>query len=284
MIESLSVGTDFKAVPYLPGSSLMKRHKRKLAFSLDKPNVLVGPNGSGKSALLRTLSLRFMTHYTGVSAFNDQYVSGRGDDTLWYEENSWTSAPQYMRGMNLVTDNAPSLFYRPYHLPGNEPTVVHAMITGYDKQARAFAKLTERKSSGQQSQATLARVVRALAGEELPTDYILENWSHEKNLRDLRKHRGHVGLYEYRAEQLKKLFLEGSRAKPLVMMDEPEQSLDALAEAELWSAIASTDCSKVQVIVASHSLYPLLHREQFNLIETQAGFADEVLGLMKNFG
>jgi predicted ATPase len=64
------------------------------------------------------------------------------------------------------------------------------------------------------------------------------------------------------------------------MMDEPEQSLDAKAEMLLWGQIAKADCDKVQVIVATHSLYPLMHPELFHLIEAVPGYAQEVRKLM----
>jgi predicted ATPase len=63
-------------------------------------------------------------------------------------------------------------------------------------------------------------------------------------------------------------------------MDEPEQSLDALAELVLWRQIAAADMSKMQVIVATHSLYPLMHPEKFNIIEAVPGYSESVMQLL----
>lgn len=58
--------------------------------------------------------------------------------------------------------------------------------------------------------------------------------------------------------------------KPLVIMDEPERSLDGLQEMKLWKAIL--DSKTTQVIVATHSIFPILHPTLFNLIETENGY------------
>ena len=79
---------------------------------------------------------------------------------------------------------------------------------------------------------------------------------------------------------LKKLFQPAETAVPLILMDEPEQSLDARAEGSLWAAIANADCSTMQIIVATHSLYPMLNKDKFNIIETETGFVAEVRRLL----
>lgn len=148
-----------------------------------------------------------------------------------------------MPGITVKSDNAPALYYRPGHVPGNEPTTVHALMCGYPKEARAYEELTENKSHGQQSQ--------------------------------------HRGEWDDKAYALLKLTEIGDSVVPLILMDEPEQSLDTKAELNLWNRIVEADCNVMQVIVATHSMYPFLHPERFNLIETEPGYLNSVLALLK---
>ena len=284
MLTQITV-KDFKGTPYLETSKLMKHHNGKITFSLTKPNVLVGENGGGKSALVSTLALRFLAYQTGKSSFDDEYLRdsarghGHNEELWWTSEHKWRDEFDWLKGLNCETDNAPVLYYKPGHIPGNHCDLTHALMMGYSKQANAFAALVDNKSSGQQSQAVLAHIVSALAGEGLPEQYGFENWSHGKQARDLRG-LNYVGSYERKAELLKMMYQPAPGAVPLILMDEPEQSLDARAECQLWVSIAKADCSKMQLVVATHSLYPLLHQDKFNIIEATPGFADEVLQLM----
>lgn len=278
MLTSLTVKA-FAALPYLETSSLMATHGGQVKFSVDKPNVIVGPNGSGKSALLRALSLRFLAHLTPRSTLNERYVLGPDSEEWWTRERSWGTDYRFLDGLKLETDGGPALFYRPGHIPGNEVDVTHAMMLGFHEEARAFAKLTDKKSSGQMSQALLAEMLQALQGEGLPTEYAFSNWRFGKRPRVLE--RGSQPFSgDYKAEILRELVKPQSGALPLVLMDEPEQSLDALAQAQLWKALAAADCSRMQVIVATHSVYPLLHPERFNLVQAEAGYAKQVLDLL----
>lgn len=283
MLKTLSA-KDFKALAHLETSQLMTHHKGKLKFSLTKPNVLVGPNGAGKSALLDTIALRFLASQTGESALDDKYMMGHDAEANWSRENSWTRDYKFLEGLKVETDNGPVAYYRPHHIPGNEADVTHALMCGYDKEARAFDKLTRDKSSGQKSQALLARLLAALDGSGLPTGYKLHNWRYGRELRDMyevSRQQGYTGPWEYQAEVLKAFVATAEGAVPLVLMDEPEQSLDAKAQMQLWKAISTADCSRMQVIVATHSVYPLLHAKQFNIIESEPGYAAQVLELMR---
>lgn len=277
MLKTLSVA-GFKAVPYLETSALMKRAGGKLKFSSSKPNVIVGPNGAGKTALMETLALRFLAQLTGESCLDGKYISGHDSEPLWSCTASWRNDWAFLKGLEVVTDNAPARYYRPNHVPGNETSITHAMMCGYFEQAKAFGALTKDKSSGQQSQALQRSLLKTLAGEELPRTYPLLNWSGGREPRELRGH--FTTSYDHQAEALKALFAKVDGGVPLVLMDEPEQSLDAKAELQLWQAISRADCSQMQIVVATHSLYPLLHRKKFNLIEAVDGYVDEVLALV----
>lgn len=279
MLKSLSV-KDFKALAHLETSQLMARHEGTLKFSKTKPNVIVGPNGAGKSALLDTLALRFLASQTGESSLDNKYLLGRDAEPYWSSADRWGHQYTFLQGLTVATDNAPAVYYRPSHIPGNELGISHALMCGYEKEARVYAELTEDKSSGQKSQALLANLLAALDGSKLPSAYNLHDWRYGLEPKDLRTKREWTGPWEYQAEVLKALFAKVDGGVPLVLMDEPEQSLDAKAELQLWKAISEADCSRMQVVVATHSLYPLLHPKRFNIIEAADGYVQDVLALM----
>ncbi len=279
MIEKLAIKA-FKGIPYLETSSLMQRHGGKLKFSKTKPNVIVGPNGSGKSALMQSLALRHLAYFMGRSTLDDKYVTGRDSEDFWTNASRWGNDWTYLQGLDCQMDGGPALYYRPGHIPGNESDYTHAMMVGYFEQAKAQARLVENKSSGQQSQALLDELLKALRGEALPQGFAQVNWRFGRAPRELNRAQW-TGSYEYQAEVLKKMFPEGAGGTPVVLMDEPEQSLDARAEMQLWQAVAQADCSQMQVIVATHSVYPLLHPKKFNIIEAEEGYAASVTELLK---
>jgi len=271
---------NFAAVPYLETSSLMATHKGRVKFSVSKPNVLVGPNGSGKSALLTALALRTLSYFTGETSLDEHFLGNSHRQQFWQPEGyAWQHKHAYLAGLTCETHNAPALYYRPGHIPGNETCVTTAMMTGYFERAKAHARQVEQKSSGQASQALLARVLAVLAGAPFPDKPTRDNWGHSLTPVDLSKQR-YVCERDVMVNVLLGLAAPGESALPLVLMDEPEQSLDALAEAQLWKKLEGVDCSRTQVIVASHSLYPLLHPAKFNLIETQKGYLEAVRAAM----
>lgn len=283
MLKQLTLN-NFTAVPWLATSQLAIAHKGTLKFSASKPNVIVGPNGAGKSALLTALAVRFLAYFTGQSSFDGNFAKHQDSDVWWSNVSRWGNDWTFMKGLELKTDNAPALYYRPNHVPGNEDGVTHAMMLGYFNEAKTYETATRHKSSGQANQAMLARLLAALAGKTLPAEYPYHNWSYGKDKLDLDArrfncHGGNPMPWEYKAEVLKQLLVPAKDAVPLILMDEPEQSLDARAQAKLWQAIAGCDCTRMQVVVATHSIFPLLHRKAFNLIEAEAGFADQVLEL-----
>lgn len=296
MLKSLHV-ENFKAIPYLETSDLMKSHGGVLKFSQKKPNVIVGPNGAGKTALLDALAIRNLAYFHGVSTLDQKYVMSGESDAWWTKPTSWSNDHMFLEGLHCESDHAPLLYYRPGHIPGNERCITTAMMTGYFDEAKAYARATEKKSSGQACQAMLNKILAALNGKGLPTDYATANWRYGVKAIDLDKTRsmGHHS-WDYKAERLK-MFLDmippapdmverqSKKSKagapkmakiPVIVMDEPEQSLDAMSEAQLWQAISNVDCNRSQVIVATHSVFPILNPTKFNLIEAHPGFARDV--------
>ncbi len=276
MISSLHLSDTFQAVPYLASSQLWRQtgKKQQFALSTTKPNVIVGPNGSGKSALLTLLSLQTLTHFTGETALDDNYTRGRDCDA-WWSERTWRAGPVFLPGATFVTDNAPAVFYRPGHISGNDDSITAAMMTGYFEEAKAYAAAVEQKSSGQGCQALLHRLLAALQ-EPTALTYQRTNWSGGTEPVDLTT-RSWCGPWDYRAEVLKaRARAVAADAIPLILMDEPEQSLDTRAQLQLWRAIAAADCATRQVVVATHSLYPCLHPEAFHIIEATPGYLASV--------
>ena len=279
MIQNLNA-KNFKSVAHLETSALMTSHPKGLTFSVKKPNVIVGPNGAGKSALLTALSMLTVSHLTGESSLDDHLVIARDVENYW-SEHDWPRQYTYLPGLSAKTDDGPAIYFRPGHIPGNEDGIVHAMMTGYFEKARAYADLTENKSSGQQSQALLDRVLRLLESTEPALKHIYTNWRFGKAPKDMTKER-HASDFHHHANALLKRFTAvPDTAMPVLLMDEPEQSLDARAEANLWNKIAQADCTRLQIVVATHSFYPLLHPKKFHLIESHAGYAQEVRGLLQ---
>ena len=282
MIKMLKVA-NFAAVPHLEETRLMRAHPEGIKFSTTKPNVLVGPNGSGKSSLLQALALHTLSYFVGRSSFDNNFTSrSPQSEPFWGNEGSpWLKKFKYLPGLTCDSDFGPALFYRPGHIPGNDDSVTAAMMCGYFKEARSYGELVAKKSSGQQGQARLAELQAVLKGEIQDIGYQYVNWTAGKEPRSLNGP-GWIGDWDHQAEVLKAQYAKVSlNAIPVLLMDEPEQSLDARAEVELWNQISNADMTKLQVIVATHSLYPLMHPERFNLIETAPGYASEVRALMQ---
>lgn len=270
---------NFKAVPYLETSLLMLSHPDGIVFSTDKPNVIVGPNGAGKSALLTALSFLTLSSQTGISTFDRSYLHSLDNEDLWKDGKYRCDPPIFLPGLVAETDNAPALYYRPHHIPGNWEMITAAMMSGYSDEAREYGLQTRHKSSGQQCSALLARVVSALRGDTaLLKQHVPKDWAPKPALSadDAAKYREVTKL-----DALRNRF-DGlpEHIVPTLILDEPEQSLDARMELELWRLIEAVETSAVQVIVATHSLYPMLHPGKFNLIEAEPGYIKAVVSLL----
>lgn len=265
----------------------MLSHPKGIKFSSKKPNVVIGPNGAGKSALLKALSMQTLSYFTGESSFDDHYVTGNDCKDFWKGDGYWSQEFHYLSGLTCNTDNAPALYYRPSHIPGNDDSITASMMCGYFNEAKAYGRLVDEKSSGQQSQALLEKIRSIISSNQPELTFKYVNWRFGKNAIDFseRKNQGDIfnrpSAYEYQAEILKKIYgINVPGAIPVVLMDEPEQSLDAKAEIQLWKQIEAAHTSQLQIIVATHSLYPLMHPESFNLIEAVPGYVDEVRRLL----
>jgi len=273
MIFNVKVEPTFKAVPYLPTTKLMQRFKNGLHFSTIKPNVIVGPNGSGKSALLKALALRTLSWFTGVSTLDHRYMSSIDARAWWSDAPNWWGTPLWLCGLHVYGDIGPAVYYRPGLIPGDEVGITHAMMMGYDKEAREYAELTEHKSSGQANLACLKRAIDTVTGQRQAKLLRTTLSSTPKEKRADR----FESVYSKQERVLNELYVQ-TTDNPVVLMDEPEQSLDALANIDMWDYLMCGDYKQSQLIVATHSLYPLLkYRDRIELIEPVPGYVDRIL-------
>lgn len=271
MIESVAV-RDFEAIPYLESSALMDYHRGRVRFSTSKVNVVMGPNGSGKTALLDALSMRLLADMTGESALNDAYVFDRGADRGLWRETAFRRY-EFLPGLHVQTDNGPAIYYKPMNIPGGESSVAASMMMGYEGEAREYARLTSKRSSGEAGFALLQHALQSLgSGAGAPKRYGMANWRFGSSVPAESER---MSEYQLKAEILRKMADSGKYKVPVVIMDEPEQSLDARAQATLWDALGKVT-AHVQVIVATHSLHPLLRSDRFNVIECEEGYVQEL--------
>ena len=281
MIFGIKVN-DFKGVPYLETSQLMTEAEGQLIFSTTKPNVIVGPNGAGKSSLMKTLAMHTLSYELGYSNFDAKVVRDLDYDDMW-QSTIWGQKWEYMPGCNVTSDMGPALYYEPSVIPGHDTSIAAAMMCGYFDQAKAYGGLIKNKSSGQGSMAVLQRITECLRGQPTSNAFTYENWSFGVDPIELDRDR-YIGPWDYKAEVLKKLYgHHGAETKMTVLLDEPERSLDAINEINLWKLIQGADSSKVQIIVATHSLYPFMNSDKFHIIEAVPNYVRDVkkvLGLL----
>lgn len=279
MYKRVKIVSEFKPVPYLASADIMKTHPNGVEFDTKKVNVILGPNGSGKSALLTTMAHATFAFPAGRSAFDEYYT--RFADQFWSKEKEW-GEEEFMKGLEIDYDMGSTLYYKPSFVPGDYADLTHAMMCGYSAESNKLHKLTNKKSSGQKSIATLKDIREVLTGKAEVPKFGFINWGHAKDIKDIRRHSS--SHLEYRANCLLKRFADRHEGTPAILMDEPEQSLDTLNEIMLWNDLANADLSKGQVIVATHSMYPIIHSDKFNLIETVPGFIDAVKAQIKIAG
>lgn len=275
MIRSIGF-ENFTVMPHLEHTTLMQKHGQTVYFSNTKPNVIIGPNGSGKSTLLSVLAKQTLSEAVGVSAFDTMFL----DAELWDGNTRSEYGPfTYLPGMTVDSDNAAAVYYRPAQLPGKSRFLAEALMRGYGDYARAYREKTHQKSSGQQGRALLETAYSVMESGELSYEF---NWGYTGEKRPLESVRriSCTPQHEYKAQILLNERLCDNSGMPTILMDEPEQSLDTKEELALWKRLSEVDCSKVQVIVATHSLYPFMHPERFNLIEASAGYLDEVRAMI----
>ena len=273
----LKITPQFDLFPFFKDTSFYKKHKGSFKFEPNKVNVLLGPNGSGKSTLLDILSLLTLAYEFGQSRPGKTYL----EDEYWHADNQWAQWEDeaYMAGVQWSEGFCPALSFKPHRIPGNERCITTAMMMGFFDEARSHADLVENKSTGQSVQAQIEQIRQHLRmqGEltVLNTSFFNLHPNQEKDL--LEK------PYQRSSNASRKMLLgryvnARTSGHQLVLMDEPEQSLDLRTNLQFWNELSKVELKNTTVIVASHSPFAL--HDTFNLIEGEKGYAKEIKSLM----
>jgi predicted ATPase len=246
-------------------TDLLTTHANKVTFSSDKVNVLIGSNGSGKSTLLRHLAIRFLCLDRGYTSI-DRSLCDRAYEKH-FSEKTWYDKSTFMPGITVDSAQCVAAYWAPGMKYGGWDMDTAAMMCGYGKEAKLRWEHTEKKSSGQGIHNQLSDIFDVL---------------HSKRKVELRENIDYY-LKEFQKDKLDAtvpLFKEWNKNKTIVLLDEPEQSLDMSKEMEFWDKLLDVNTGEIQVIVATHSLYPLISpkfKGKFNYIEGTPDYKQSIV-------
>lgn len=237
-------------------TTLLSKESNNVSFSEDKINVIIGPNGSGKSTLIKDLATRFFCLDRGYTSL-DRDISER----RYYHcfKKKWETWGDYifMEDPKVFTSNCAAVYWHPGFKFGGWDMDTAAMMCGYSEEVRIRDKQIRNKSSGQGIYNQLDYIFEVLEGERELTVNIPEKPSFTE--------------YKEKLEAITPLFTDCHKNKTIVLLDEPEQSLDAFKEVYFWDRLLDVNTDNVQVIIATHSIYPLINPKfegKLNIIET----------------
>lgn len=269
------------AIAHLDTSAFYQTYQGEFPLKQGAINVLVGPNGSGKTSFLESLAFLNLTYFFGQSRVCKDYL----DEKYWEQRleagqsHAWNREPVFAQGLQSDWPFMPALSYFPNRIPGREDSITAAMMTGYFREARDFARLTEEKSSGQANWSQLDEIFQALKDPQYTPQVLqldaLALCAHEE--KELASRYDAKRTRAYRKSALKKRIDEAAPLATLVLLDEPEQSLDMVAQMTLWERLKALHTPNRTFVVATHS--PLVLNQGFHLVETQRGYLEKLESL-----
>jgi hypothetical protein len=267
MLTSVEVCVDKafdKATKVFGETTFFKQFGGIIPLSTDKVNILVGPSGSGKSSFLTLLAaysfcLMHSSSCPNVSENCSEMSKYAGRDP----SNSYSFEEVFLRGISVEGTIGNAVYYRPGYMYGLEPDIAHAMCMGYSSLSHALPPLYK-YSAGEYAKYWLSelpeKVKRSMSPREVPKH------AHESK-------RVHASVKRWN-----KLF--DPTQKSLILLDEPETSLDAKQQLALWHSMLEFQSQGHQVVVATHQFLPFLNHPSFNVIDIEPGYAHEAASLL----
>jgi len=218
------------------------REKTKFTFTPGL-NIIVGPNGSGKTTLTRSVAKLFYAEQGGTptltqTAFMDAYKA--------FDK---TPPDEYF----TVEHDGGAVFY-----VNQEHTVglTHGQFDD-DFFSEGFFRTMNKLSSGQDSCENINRILSMIE------KYLKGGENVDNRLKNANS------LYQNYVNQAMAFIKPDRNAVPVLILDEPDASLDMMNEVKIWDIIRKISL-KIQVIVCSHSAFAL-HQEA-NFIEMESGY------------
>jgi hypothetical protein len=171
-----------------------------------------------------------------------------------------------MSGIKIDSAQCVATYWEPSMKYGGWDMDTAAMMCGYGNETKLRREHTRKKSSGQGIHNQLNYIFDVLHGKrqvELHEniDYYLKEFQKDK------------------LDATVPLFKQWNENKTVVLLDEPEQSLDMSKEMEFWDKLLDVDTEDIQVVIATHSLYPLISpkfKNKFNYIEGVPGYKQTI--------
>lgn len=245
-------------------------------------NVLVGENGCGKTTMLRTMGAYAGCPGNGWSGplmpFDLQGASLGSDSCPDYPERFSLAAPGKVRA-DVAWDGGPCFL----SLSSESDRPMATSVSDFDSSlmgmreamTRKFAKL----SSGQTRLDSLGRALSAM--KDIPDIRNGDKVRGPDGLISRSRVNDHWLAYALAFDKYLETLPGGS---PTLLLDEPDRSLDPVAQAAVWNGLARFSKDRgIQVVASTHSVYAL-RCDNVRVTEVRKGFLEDLAKVDRIFG
>ena len=258
-----------EATQLVMNSTLYTSNKGVIPLSTDKINVLVGPAGSGKSVFLRLLAAASHCLLEGQSTSSARHIRSSTMTPYWgkvADRYGYGTTEHFLPGVSLAGSIRKAVYYCPKFLPGLESELAHSMCMGYH--VKPLIPHLHNVSEGQFASFWLKTLTERVLDPGVPT------------LPSIPEHQRYVEN-DHLSVKWEKLFNTDERV--LILMDEPETSLDAVQQLQLWNSLIRFNAEGHQVVMATHQFKPFLQHPQFNFIEATPDYIQDASVLLNTW-